>query len=519
MKLKPTILLTLLVLTLPAFLTADDNNRKAPNIILIMADDMAWADVGYNGQQDFETPHIDQMAADGMRFSDAYAGASVCSPSRACLLTGMYSPRHNIYHPGAKARGHLSSMKLAVPNREQKNDTYDWFIATEELDPKFQSFAEVVKSAGYATARIGKWHVGPDEQGFDLSASPGNDYRDRNGTKTLTDAGIKFIRDKKDKPFLLFLSYYDVHIPLLANKETQKKYEAKKEKTGRDFNPAYAAMTEAVDTGVGRVRAELKKLKLDENTLVIFTSDNGGFPGATNNRPLNGYKGNLYEGGIRVPTCMVWPGKIQKRTTCSTPITFVDYLPTFAELTGASLDAHEQPVDGVSLVPLMMGKSIPERAIYWHFPLYANLSNRVRKSKPSGTFPVFGTKRLYWRGVPATAIRRGNYKLLYFYEDKSIKLFDLANDIGESKDLSKTQPEIADRLLKELKAWTTATNAPTPTQLNPEFNPKGNTKSKKKKSKPAAGNQPKVSADMIHKQQFMLVNVSRFNPAFLGAIQ
>ena len=167
----------------------------------------------------------------------------------------------------------------------------------------------------------------------------------------------------------------------------------------------------------------------------------------------------------------------------------------------------------------MMGKSIPERAIYWHFPLYANLSNRVRKSKPSGTFPVFGTKRLYWRGVPATAIRRGNYKLLYFYEDKSIKLFDLANDIGESKDLSKTQPEIADRLLKELKAWTTATNAPTPTQLNPEFNPKGNTKSKKKKSKPAAGNQPKVSADMIHKQQFMLVNVSRFNPAFLGAIQ
>ena len=180
--------------------------RKAPNIILIMADDMAWADVGYNGQKDFETPHIDQMAADGMRFNDAYAGASVCSPSRACLLTGMYSPRHNIYHPGAKARGNLSSMKLAVPNREKKNKTYDWFIATEELDPKFQSFAEVAKSTGYTTARIGKWHVGPDEQGFDLSASPGNDYRDRNGTKTLTDAGIKFIRDNKDKPFLLFLS-------------------------------------------------------------------------------------------------------------------------------------------------------------------------------------------------------------------------------------------------------------------------------------------------------------------------
>ena len=515
MKLNPSILLTLFVLALPANLTADDNERKAPNIILIMADDMAWADVGYNGQQNLETPHIDQMAADGMRFNDAYAGASICSPSRACLLTGMYTPRHNIYHPGGKARGHLSSMKLAVPNRKKNNETYDWFIATEELDPKFQSFAEVAKSTGYTTARIGKWHVGPDEQGFDISESPGNGYRDRNGTKTLTDAGIKFIHDSKDKPFLLFLSYYDVHIPLLANKETQKKYQTKKEKTGRDFNPAYAAMTEAVDTGVGRVRAELRKLQLDENTLVIFTSDNGGFPGATNNRPLNGYKGNLYEGGIRVPTCMAWPGKIQKGTTCSTPITFVDYLPTFAELTGASLDAHEQPVDGASLVPLMMGKSIPERAIFWHFPLYANLTSRVDKAKAPGTFPVFGTKRLYWRGVPATAIRRGNYKLIYFYEDQSIKLFDLVNDIGESKDLSKTQPEIADKLLKELKAWTTAVDAPTPTQVNPEFNSEGKNKTKKRKSKPASGNQSEVPADKIHKQS-LLFNPSRFDLGFQG---
>ena len=476
MKHKQCILLTILGLVLPTSLIADDDkgntDHKAPNIVFIMADDMAWADVGYNGQQDFETPHIDQLAADGIRFNDAYSGASICSPSRACLLTGMYTPRHNIYHPGAKARGQLNSMKLAVPNRKKKNKTYDWFVATEELDPKFQSIAEVANSVGYATARIGKWHVGPDEQGFGLSASPGDDYRDRNGTQKLTDAGIKFIDDNKSKPFLLFLSYYDVHIPLLANQEVEQKYKAKKEKTGRDFNPAYAAMTEAVDTGVGRVRAELKKLKLDENTLVIFTSDNGGFPGATSNRPLNGYKGNLYEGGIRVPSCMAWPSKIKKGTTCDTPITFVDYLPTFAELTGASLDDHKQPIDGVSLVPLMMGETIPERAIFWHFPLYANLSGRVDKASAPGTFPVFGTEQLYWRGVPATAIRRGNYKLLYFYEDQSVKLFDLANDIGESKDLSKTRPEIAARLLKELKEWTTAVDAPTPTQLNPLFNAK-----------------------------------------------
>ena len=489
MKLNLSISMLILATALATDVVADDvaaGAGKPPNIVLILADDMAWADVGYNGNKFFETPHIDQLVADGMRFDHAYAGASVCSPSRACLLTGMYTPRHNIYHPGAKARGAVNSMKLAVPNRKKKGEPYNWFTATEELDPKFLSFAEVANSAGYATARIGKWHVGTDEQGFDLSASPGNDYRDRNGTKKLTDAGIQFMREHQDKPFLLYLSYYDVHIPLLADQEIEKKYKAKKEQTGGDFNPAYAAMTEAVDTGVGRVRAELEKMQLDENTVVIFTSDNGGFPGATSNRPLHGYKGNLYEGGIRVPACMAWPGKIQKGTTCDTPITFVDYLPTFAELAGVTLDADQQPVDGVSLVPLMMGKSIAERAIFWHFPLYANLSSRVKKADAPGTFPVFGTDRLYWRGVPATAIRRDNYKLLYFYEDESFKLFDLVNDISESTDLSATQPEIAARLLKELKEWTAAVDAPIPDRPNPSFSAASNAKASKTKPAPVA---------------------------------
>ncbi|WP_442506776.1 sulfatase [Novipirellula sp. SH528] len=480
MKQHKCILVVLLGLALPTGLVAEETagdarNRgdASPNIVLILADDMAWSDVGYNGQKNYETPHIDRMAADGMRFDDAYAGASVCSPSRACLITGMYTPRHNIYHPGARARGNVNSMKLAVPNRSKKNEIYDWFTATDELAPDVNSLAKVANSAGYATARFGKWHVGSDEQGFDISASHGNDYRDRNGTKTLTDAGIRFLYDNKDQPFFLFMSYYDVHIPLLANPEVEKKYQSKKERTGGDFNPAYAAMVEAVDTAVGRLRAELRAMQLEDNTLVIFTSDNGGYPGATSNRPLHGYKGNLYEGGIRVPTCMAWPSKIKKGTTCRTPITFVDYLPTIAELTGASLSPGKYPVDGVSLVPLMMGKAIADRAIFWHFPLYANLSGRVDKAKAPGTFPVFGTDRLYWRGVPATAIRRGNYKLLYFYEDQSFKLFDVVSDISESKDLSTTHPKIAARLLKELKEWTAAVNAPVPTRINPSFDSGG----------------------------------------------
>lgn len=442
-------------------------NSSTPNIVLVMADDLAWADVGYNGQKKYETPHIDQLADDGMRFNHAYSGASVCSPSRASLITGMYSPRHNIYHPGNRARGKLEYMKLAVPNREVKNEFYDWFSVTGKLDPDVNSLARVLNPAGYVSARYGKWHVGPNEQGFDISMDIQRGWRDRNSAKKLTDAGIEFMREHKDRPFFLFVSHHEVHKPLVADPEVVEKYRAKKERTGRDFNPVYAAMVEAVDNSVGRLRAELRALGIEDNTLFIFTSDNGGFPGATSNRPLYGYKGNLYEGGIRIPTSMVWPNRIQPGSTNDTPITFVDYLPTFAELAGTSLTQSKYPVDGVSLVPLMLEKTIPERAIFWHFPLYANLDHGVAP----GTFPVFGTDKMYWRGVPATVIRRGKYKLIYYYEDQSYKLFDVVNDIGETKDLSTQKPEIAAELLEELKEWTATVDAPVPDKVNPVFNP------------------------------------------------
>ena len=438
-----------------------------PNIVLVLADDMAWADVGYNGQKDFETPHIDQVAADGMRFNHAYSGASVCSPSRACMISGMYAPRHNIYHPGNRARGKLEYMKLAVPNRVVKNETYDWFQAIGNLAPGVNSLAKILKPAGYVSGRYGKWHVGRDEQGFDTSRDVRNGWRDKDSAKKLTDAAVKFMRENKDRPFFLFVSHHEVHKPLVADPEVVKKYQAKKEQTGGDFNPVYGAMMEAVDTSVGRLRAELRTLGLEDQTLFIFTSDNGGFPDATSNLPLYGYKGTLYEGGIRIPTCMAWPNRIHPGSICDTPITSVDFLPTFADLAGTSPAESKYPVDGVSMLPLMMGKAIDERAIFWHFPLYANIDHGIAP----GTFPVFGTDRLYWRGVPATVIRRGKYKLLYYYEDQSSKLFDVVNDIGESKDLSAEQPEIAAQLLAELKAWTAAVDAPVPDRINPVFNP------------------------------------------------
>jgi arylsulfatase A-like enzyme len=439
-----------------------------PNIVLVMADDLAWADVGYNGQKSFETPHIDQLAADGMRFDHAYSGASVCSPSRACLISGMYSPRHHIYHPGNRARGELEYMKLAVPNRELRSETYDWFQAIGALAPDANSLAKVLEPAGYVSARCGKWHVGRDEQGFDISMDVQNGHRDKDSAKKLTDAGITFMREKKDRPFFLFVSHHEVHKPLVADPEVVKKYQAKKEQEGGDFNPVYAAMVEAVDTSVGRLRTELRALGLEDDTLFIFTSDNGGFPDATSNLPLHGYKGTLFEGGIRIPTCMVWPNRIHPGSSCDTPITSVDYLPTFAELVGTSLQRSKYPVDGVSLLPLMMGKTIPERAIFWHFPLYANIDHGVAP----GTSPIRGTDRLYWRGVPATVIRRGRYKLLYYYEDQSFKLFDVVDDVGESKDLSATQTEIAAKLLAELKTWTATVDAPVPDRINPLFNPR-----------------------------------------------
>ncbi|MDF7823456.1 sulfatase [Pontiellaceae bacterium B12227] len=446
---------------------------KHPNIVFIMADDLGWMDVGYNGAEFFETPNIDALCKSGMEFSMGYPGAANCLPSRACIMSGMYTARTKMWQPGKVAKGEPSLMRLLVPN--QSNKRGDGTISsTTSLDPAVVSLAEILKQADYKTLHLGKWHLGKDGQGFDQNNTDGRGaglemdnrlYGDENVAEWMTDTAVDYIAENKDDPFFLYLCHWDVHVPINARKNVVEKYRKKLDsKTwSQDWDPVYAAMVEAVDVSVGRVWQALKDNGIEEDTLLIFTSDNGGYGGATFNAPLKGSKGGFYEGGIRVPLCMSWPGTIKSGTVCDTPVTGVDYFPTFAELAGASLpDAASQPLDGVSLVPLMKGNPIAERAIYWHYPMY--LSGRVQVK------PVYGTNRMYWRATPCSIVRKGDWKLMQFFETGSVELYNIKEDIGETKDLAVSHPEKADELLKMLGKWQVKANADIPTSLNPAFN-------------------------------------------------
>ena len=316
------------------------------------------------------------------------------------------------------------------------------------------SIAEVLKQADYATARFGKWHVGPDTQGFDVSSSdgrPGTEqkhYSDPNVTFDLTDVGVDFIKENRHRPFFLYLSHWDVHGPLVARRHLIAKYEEKLAAWTRNenpYNPIYAAMVEAVDTSVGLILEAVDEFDLAEKTLVIFSSDNGGTR-VSINQPLRGVKGSLYEGGVRVPTCMRWPDVIAAGTKSPTPITSVDFLPTFAELAGVSLPAR-QPVDGESFAPLLKGRpALENRAIFWHYPLY-----------------------LAGRATPASAIRKGDWKLIEFFEDGRLELYNTATDISEASNLADALPEKTSELNQELIAWRDATDAVEPREPNPYY--------------------------------------------------
>lgn len=461
--------LVLMSATIPSFGLQKSLKKKKPNIVFILADDYGWKDIGYNGEGFYETPNIDKLAAEGVIFTNNYASGPNCAPSRACLLSGMYTPRHHVYTPGGKSKGKLEYMKLKVPTRKA-DDSYNTFQSNnDEIDPNIISIAEVMKGGGYTTARFGKWHIGEDTQGFDVSSSNGTPsleekhYGDINVADQLTDAGIKFIEENKENPFFLYIAHWDVHTPIRAKAEVKAHFQEKLNMKGGDWNPTYAAMISAVDKSVGNIRAKLKELGLDKNTLVIFTSDNGGQPHVTSNKPLKGGKGSLFEGGIRVPACMVWPGIIKPETSCDVPIIGVDFLPTFADIGGVELPKN-QPVDGESIFPLLKGeKQLKRESIFWHYPLYLS-GNRRNK-----LIPVLGTQMLYWRGTPSSAIRKGDWKLIYYFENKSVKLFNLVLDISEENDLSEKEPEKATELLKDLKAWQKETNAPVPSELNPAF--------------------------------------------------
>lgn len=464
-------LIVLLLASTSAVLAAD----QPPNIVFVLADDLGYSDVGFNGQRFYETPSIDALARDGMILSDFYSGGPNCAPTRACINTGMYPPHHKLFTPGGQAKGDVKAMRFAVPTKGQDDPVYNTVDSMQNtIDGNHTSIAEILGNAGYVSGRFGKWHLGEDLQGFTVSSANGKPgvvgkkfYGNIDVAEDLTDAAVEFIEQNKEKPFFLYVAHWDVHGPLRARKEVIAKYKQKLATFTDDgvweWNPIYAAMLDAVDTSVGRIRAKIKQAGLEDNTLFIFTSDNGGASFATTNRPLRGAKGAFFEGGIRVPTCAAWPAVIKPGTRSDAALTSVDFMPTFAELAGASLPTN-QPVDGRSFTRVLQGQEVLQnRAIFWHYPLY------LAGAGYNKVLPIFGTDNMNWRAVPSSVIRKGDYKLIYYYEYQDYKLFNLRDDLSEKNDLAQKMPRKAKQLHAELMTWVKDTNAPVPTKPNPKF--------------------------------------------------
>jgi len=438
---------------------------EKPNIIYINADDLGWADLSCQGSSYYETPNIDRLAQQGMRFTDAYAPAANCAPSRAACMSGMYTPRHGVYTVGGSDRGKAKDRKL-IPT---KNTTL--------LDERFMTIAEALKATGYATIHLGKWHLGEDPrtQGFDINiggSRDGGPYRGKylspynypncvqeEEGEQLTDRlgteAIAFIKKHRAVPFFMHLATFAVHGPNEAKPELVQRY-SKKPRTEAHNDPTFAGMIHSLDENVGRIMQVLDELGLAEKTLVLFTSDNGGVFELSKQWPLRAGKGSYYEGGIREPLIVRWPGKIKPGSECSVPVIGIDFYPTFLDAASARVP-DGKVLDGVSLMPLLTGTGpIRDRALYWHFPIYLQAGNEETRD------PLFRTR-------PGSAIRYGDWKLQEYFEDGSLELFNLKDDLGEKNNLAVRHPEKVRELHDLLKAWRREMDAPVPTELNPKY--------------------------------------------------
>jgi len=444
---------------------------QKPNIVFILMDDLGWTDVGYMGSDYYETPNIDRLAREGMIFTQAYANAANCAPTRASLLSGQYSPRHGVYTVARPDRGKSEDRRL-IPVSNSREISLDKITIAEAIQPE-----------GYVSAAIGKWHVGniPGEQGFAFSldryemAYKGHFNEDGEYlTDRLTDEAIQFISRNKDRPFFLYLAHYAVHTPIQAKEPGIEKYR-NKETDGCHQHATYAAMIESMDESVGSINSTLEELGLSENTLLIFFSDNGGHGTYTCQEPLRGGKGMFYEGGIRVPMFVRWPGKVEAGTTCDQPVISTDFYPTFVELAGAKPPV-DYPLDGRSLLPLLEGAGELDReALFWHFPAYLESYEGLRDDSRDTVF----------RTRPVSVIRKGDWKLLLFHEEwildggladmatnHSVELYNLARDPGEARDLARVETVKRDELLKDLLDWQQSVHAPVPEEPNPEYKSK-----------------------------------------------
>lgn len=449
-------------------------NRKQPlNIVFILVDDLGWADLGCYGSTFYETPNLDRLAASGARFTDAYAASPVCSPTRAAIMTGKHPARLHItdWIPGQDPQ----HRKLRGPQDEH------------QLPLREHTLAELLKEQGYRTFFAGKWHLGdegyfPEDQGFDMNkgghhrgSPPGGYYVPYKNLKLqdgpsgeylpdrLTDESIRFIRERQTQPFFVYLSFYTVHTPIQACKRHFAHFEDKaaalpesnaeiQEHDGvtklRQDRADYASMIYAMDENVGRLLDTLEELELHDNTLVLFTSDNGGLAtlppsrrAPTANGPLRAGKGWCYEGGIRVPLIIRHP-EVLSGGTISTPVISHDLFATVSEAASATLP--KTPIDGKSLLPLLRGEPWSRDTLYWHYPHYHGST---------------------W--TPGAAIRKGPWKLIHFYHYEKTELYNLQSDLGERQDLSARQPDKAKELLQELQDWQIEVNAQLP-KLNPD---------------------------------------------------
>ena len=432
------------------------SSSKRPNIIFILADDLGWGELGCYGNTFNETPNLDQLASQGILFSQAYAAAPVCSPTRASIVTGQYPARVGI-------------TDVLVPK------------STKYLDPaSFVTINEALARAGYHTGMIGKWHLdtgfkeregGPEKHGFDevigteTKYIAGGDYffpyakigtltegkEDEFLTDRLSREAVSFIQRKQEDPFFLYLSYYSVHTILDAPQDLVRKYKDKfnakygagqaerffegpdnpRHEAEQLDNPYLAAMLERIDAGVGSIMSELKKSGIADNTLLVFFSDNGGSGRVANNAHLRAYKGWLYEGGIRVPLLMRLPGEIKPGSKTDVPVSSIDFYPTFLELAGVGLPEN-YPIDGISLLPLITKERAPERdTLFWHYPAETG----VRKAQAS------------------SVIRVGDYKLIEFFQNYRIELYNLKADPEEKENLAEKMPEKKNELLRALNNW------------------------------------------------------------------
>ena len=471
--------LVALILLVPRVSLASERT----NVVFFLVDDLGWTDLGCFGSSFYDTPHVDGLARSGMKFTNAYAACPVCSPTRASILTGKYPSRTGI-------TDYINAGGGNQPGKWRRNTKLLPAAYKDRMVHKEVTLAEALKEAGYATFFAGKWHLGPEgfwpeRQGFDVNRggitrggpyggkkyfSPYGNPRLKDGPPgehlpaRLANETVKFIETNREKPFLAYLSFYSVHTPLIARKDLRQKYLAKRmqldaaavagEFSKREHrrrvrtlqaHAVYAGMIEAMDQAVGTVLSGLKRLGLEKNTAVFFMSDNGGLSTSeghpTSNLPLRGGKGWMYEGGIREPMIVRWPGVTAAGSVCKQVVTSTDFYPTILEITGLKA-RPAQHRDGVSFVSLLKGKTRKRGPLLWHYPHYGNQG-----------------------GAPAGAVREGRWKLIEWYEDKRVELFDLESDIGENRDLAEGQPErvramraTLHRMLKETGAVMPASN-------------------------------------------------------------